>query len=370
MFLNAFEGRKVMVTGHTGFKGSRLACWLIHLGAEVAGYSLPAPTTPSNFEACALESRMDSVIGDVRDPENFQNAMARCKPEFVFHMAAQPLVRLSYTEPVETYQTNVMGVIHLLESVRSTPSVRTVINITSDKCYENREWAWGYRETDPMGGHDPYSSSKGCSELVTAAYRNSFFPPGSFLEHGVSISTVRAGNVIGGGDWAQDRLIPDCIRSLAEGKPIRIRNPESVRPWQHVLEPLSGYLWLAALMDRDGPTYGDSYNFGPELADTLTVGEIAERMVSRWSPRGTWEKVPKEGKEDSHEATFLRLDCSRAYHRLRWVPVMNIDTAVEWTVNWYHRYYSGSQGMFDTNVEEIESYFQTAREMGREWALQ
>lgn len=365
MFLEAYKDRKVLITGHTGFKGSWLTCWLLNLGARVVGYSLPAPTKPSNFDACSLGDRMASITGDVRDADHLARVMEEHKPEFVFHMAAQPLVRLSYEEPRETYETNIMGVVNLFEAVRRTPSVRMVVNITSDKCYENREWVWGYRESDPMGGFDPYSSSKGCSELITAAYIRSFFPVEKFQDHGVAVASVRAGNVIGGGDWASDRLIPDCIRSLTAGEPINIRNPEAIRPWQHVLEPVGGYLWLASHLAAEPTNFTGGWNFGPEISDTKPVRAVVEHIVRQWG-EGTWEHT---GSEDApHEATYLRLDCSKAWQRLGWAPVLSLKDALDWTVDWYRLYYNERCDMFDRIISEIDDYARLAAEKDQAWA--
>lgn len=366
MFGNVYRNRKVLVTGHTGFKGSWLACWLLELGARVIGYSQPPPTSPSNFAASSLDGKMISIIGDVRDVDGLTSVFLEHQPEAVFHLAAQPLVRLSYLQPRETFETNIMGVVNLLEAARRSESTRMVVNITSDKCYENREWAWGYRECDPMGGHDPYSSSKGCSELVTAAYRRSFFDSRRPEGRKTALATARAGNVIGGGDWADDRLIPDCVRALSAGREVVIRSPLSVRPWQHVLEPLSGYLWLGALMLKDGDSLSDGWNFGPELTDTLTVGQIADLFIQGWG-NGSWIS-PEPGHPNPHEATYLRLDCSKAYHLLGWRPVLGIRDAVQRTVEWYREYYRGKGNMFEKNIDEIRSYAQLAREKGARWA--
>ena len=266
-----WKDKRVLLTGHTGFKGSWLSLWLQSMGAQVTGYALAPPSNPSLFDVAEVGKGMTSIIGDIGDLERLRAVFAEHKPEIVIHMAAQALVRYSYVEPVETYSTNVMGTVNLLEAVRGTDSVRAVVNVTSDKCYENREWVWGYRENEAMGGFDPYSNSKGCAELVTAAYRNSYFHPGQYKEHGVAIASGRAGNVIGGGDWADDRLIPDIMRAITQGKPVNIRNPHAIRPWQHVLEPLSGYLLLAQKLFEDGPAYAEGWNFGPNDEDAKPV---------------------------------------------------------------------------------------------------
>jgi len=278
-----WRDKRVLLTGHTGFKGGWMALWLQSMGAEVVGYALAPPTEPSLFQCARVGDRLvASHLGDIRDLDHLQRVFKEHCPEIVFHMAAQPLVRLSYSEPVDTFSTNVMGTVNVLEAVRRTPGVRALVNITTDKCYENREWVWGYRENDPMGGHDPYSSSKGCAELVSAAYRSSFFNPKDFDRHGVSVASVRAGNVIGGGDWAGDRLIPDMIRAFSAGTPVIIRSPHAIRPWQHVLEPLRGYLTLAEHMWEAGPDYAEGWNFGPNDEDAKPVQWIGQRLTEFW----------------------------------------------------------------------------------------
>ena len=279
---NFWRGKRVFMTGHTGFKGSWLSLWLQSMGAQVVGYALAPPTNPSLFEVAEVGKGMTSIIGDIRDLEKLRAVFTEHKPDIVIHMAAQPLVRYSYIEPVETYATNVMGTVNLLEAVRSTPSVKAVVNITSDKCYENREWVWGYRENEAMGGYDPYSSSKGCAELVASAYRNSYFHPDKYQQHGVAIASARAGNVIGGGDWAGDRLIPDILRAIVLGEPVHIRSPHAIRPWQHVLEPLSGYLQLAQKLYTDGTAYAEGWNFGPNEEDAKPVQWIVEKLTESW----------------------------------------------------------------------------------------
>lgn len=311
-----WHGKRVFLTGHTGFKGGWLSLWLQQLGADVTGYALDAPTSPSLFEAASVARGMRSIIGDVRDGDAVKRAMAVARPDIVIHMAAQPLVRYSYVNPVETYSTNVMGVVNLLEAVRATPGVRAVVNVTSDKCYENREWPWGYRENEAMGGYDPYSNSKGCAELVTAGYRSSFFHADKYPEHGVALGSGRAGNVIGGGDWALDRLIPDMLRAIGAGEPVMIRNPHAIRPWQHVLEPLSGYLTLAEKLYTEGPVHAEGWNFGPYDTDAKPVEWIVERMTQEWGAGASWTL---DGQDHPHEATYLKLDCSKA--RGRWAGI-------------------------------------------------
>ena len=326
-----WQGRRVFLTGHTGFKGSWLSLWLQSLGAAVTGFALRPPTDPNLFDEALVGQGMRSIIGDIRDPGILQEAMQECRPDIVIHMAAQPLVRYSYLNPVETYATNVMGTVHLLEAVRSTPGVKAVVNITTDKCYENREWAWGYRENEPMGGYDPYSNSKGCAELITSAYRSSFFNSSAYKEHGVAIASVRAGNVIGGGDWAHDRLIPDILAAFEAGRPVTIRNPNSVRPWQHVLEPLRGYLTLAEKLVAYGPEYAEGWNFGPSDEDVRSVGWIVEELASLWGQGASWQQ--DEG-EHPHEATYLKLDISKARGRLNWHPSLRLANALQMITEW------------------------------------
>lgn len=349
-----WHGKRVLVTGHTGFKGSWLSLWLQQMGADVLGYSLPAPTHPSLFEAARVGQGMKSEIGDVRDLEHLARVHAEHQPELVFHLAAQPLVRLSYREPVLTYETNVMGAVHLLEAVRRTPSVRAVVNVTSDKCYENREWVWGYRENEPMGGFDPYSNSKGCSELVTDAYRNSFFNPAAFDEHRVAIASGRAGNVIGGGDWAGDRLIPDMMRAISGNTPVRIRNPHAIRPWQHVLEPLSGYLLLAEKLYTEGPEFIGGWNFGPDEADTRPVQWIVEHLVAQWGDGASWTR---DEAPQPHEAHHLKLDCSKARTLLRWAPRWSLTQAIDRIVEW-HQAYLRQADMREVSLSQINAYQQ------------
>jgi CDP-glucose 4,6-dehydratase len=350
-----WQGKRVFLTGHTGFKGSWMSLWLQSLGAELTGFSLEPPTQPSLFDVARVADGMRSIIGDVRDLSGLQAALQQAKPEIVIHMAAQALVRYSYQNPVETYATNVMGTVHLLESVRTTPGVKSVVIVTTDKCYENREWVWGYRENEPMGGYDPYSNSKGCAELVTAAYRNSYFNPEQYSEHGVAVATGRAGNVIGGGDWAQDRLIPDMLRAVSKGDAVMIRSPHSIRPWQHVLEPLSGYMTLAERLYLDGTAFAESFNFGPYDSDAKPVEWIIERLCQVWGGGASWRL---DGQPQPHEATYLKLDCSKAHSRLAWRQRWNLEQAIEKIVHWHQ---AGNKGcdMRDTTLAQIASYQNT-----------
>jgi CDP-glucose 4,6-dehydratase len=354
---NLWSGRRVFITGHTGFKGSWLSLWLQKLGADVRGYALAPSTTPSMFDIAGVTRGMRSVIGDVRDLGRLTKEIAEFKPEVVFHLAAQSLVRPSYEDPVGTYATNVMGTVHVLEAIRSTPGVRAAVVVTSDKCYENNEWAWGYRESDPMGGFDPYSNSKGCAELVTSAYRRSFFTSTSHSQGVPAVASGRAGNVIGGGDWAHDRLVPDFIRAMSGSEAICLRNPGAQRPWQHVLEPLSGYLLLAErLMSENGQTYGSGWNFGPRDDDAIPVASLVEKLAKLWGDGATYtiDKNPQP-----HEATFLKLDCSRARASLGWQPRLSVDLALAWTVEWHKAHLQGKD-MLAMTISQIERFSSAA----------
>ncbi|NLX57877.1 MAG: CDP-glucose 4,6-dehydratase [Phycisphaerae bacterium] len=343
-----WNGKRVLVTGHTGFKGAWLALWLSELGAEVTGYALPPPTEPSLFVDADVARGLRSVIGDVRDLDALTAVLRECQPEVVFHMAAQALVRASYRDPVATYATNVMGTVHLLEAVRQTGSVRAVVNVTSDKCYANTGDRRRFREEDAMGGSDPYSNSKGCAELVTSAYRASFFAQAG----APALASARAGNVIGGGDWAADRLVPDCIRALGEGGAVRIRNPEAVRPWQFVLEPLSGYLMLAERLWSDGAACAEGWNFGPDEADARPVSYVADRVVELWGRDASWTT---DGGTHPREAAWLSLDCTKARERLSWRPAMTLDEALRWTVRWYRDRADGRDAR-ERTLEQIRRY--------------
>ena len=347
-----WQGKKVFITGHTGFKGSWLCLWLSLLGAEVTGYALKPPTEPSLFKLCSIHELMTSVIGDVRDGDAVTKAMLKAQPEIVIHMAAQALVRDSYKNPVATYATNVMGTVHVLEAVRVCNSVKAVVNVTTDKCYENKEWPWGYRENEPLGGYDPYSNSKACSELVTASYRSSFFNANEYEKHGVAVATARAGNVIGGGDWASDRLIPDCINALLKDETIMIRNPNAIRPWQHVLEPLSGYLVLAQNLYKNGVNFAEGWNFGPNDSDAKPVEWIVQKMCNKWGDNAAYE-VDKE--IHPHEAHYLKLDCSKAKMKLHWQPRWNLEQTLGKIVQWVHLYQHKAD-MRMICLEQIQEY--------------
>ncbi|PWV42078.1 CDP-glucose 4,6-dehydratase [Achromobacter xylosoxidans] len=347
-----WSGKRVLVSGHTGFKGGWLSLWLTELGAEVTGFALPPCTEPALFDNLGLAGRMKSVIGDVRDPAAVLRTFQEARPEIVIHMAAQPLVRYSYTNPVETYATNVLGLVNVYEAIRQTPDVRAVVNVTSDKCYENREWEWGYRENEAMGGYDPYSSSKGCAEIVTAAYRRSYFQMAGVSGNSVALGSGRAGNVIGGGDWSQDRLIPDILRAFLQRRPARIRNPNSIRPWQHVLEPLRGYLVLAQRLYECGQEYADGWNFGPSESDARPVQWIVERMSALWGDQASWSV--DVGPHD-HEARYLKLDCSKAAMRLGWRPHWSLEESLERIVAWHREAQHGGP-MVDFTLGQIRDY--------------
>ncbi|MCE5331144.1 MAG: CDP-glucose 4,6-dehydratase [Bacteroidales bacterium] len=359
--INFFKNKKIFITGHTGFKGSWL-CLLLHkLGAEVYGYALNPPTKPSLYEEAKIDTYISSYIGDIRDLEKLERTIRHIQPEIVIHMAAQPLVRESYKNPIETYQTNVIGTANLLEACRRVPSIKAIVNITTDKCYENKEWIWGYRENEPLGGYDPYSSSKACSELVTAAYRNSFFPPGDYPKHGVAVASARAGNVIGGGDWAEDRLIPDFIKSISQNKQIKIRNPYAIRPWQHVMEPLTGYLMLAEKLYSQGVDFGEAWNFGPDDNDAKNVEWIIKTICNLWGNDPTYIL---DTTEQPHEANYLKLDCSKAKTKLGWHPVWNIQKALQSVVEWNKAYFNG-ENIKDITEQQIDEYLQTFNEINQ-----
>jgi CDP-glucose 4,6-dehydratase len=350
--VNLWRGRRVFLTGHTGFKGGWLALWLAKLGAQVRGYALDPATEPNLFTIAGIASVVDDIRGNILDRSPLEASLQEFAPDVVFHLAAQPLVRRSYTDPLETYATNVLGTAHVLEAVRKTSSVRAVVCITTDKCYENREWVWPYRETDPLGGHDPYSSSKACAEIVSAAYRSSFFSVDRPEGHRVALATARAGNVIGGGDWSEDRLIPDLIRGFQTGQPVLIRRPKAIRPWQHVLEPVHGYIMLAERLLAGEAQFASAFNFGPGDEDAWPVGQIADHMVATWGEGARWICDADPG---VHEAGILRLDTSKARIELGWQPKLTIESALDWTLNWYRVCQQGN-AMKDFTWKQVEAY--------------
>jgi CDP-glucose 4,6-dehydratase len=346
-----WNGKRVFVTGHTGFKGSWLCLWLHRLGAVVSGYALPPPTEPSLFELARIGELVDSTVGDVRDLPSLESAMRAAEPEIVIHMAAQTLVRYSYAHPVETFGTNVMGTVHVLDAARRVSSVRAAVIVTSDKCYYNEEWVWGYREDSRLGGIDPYSGSKGAAELIVSAMRHSYFSADRHTD-GPAIATARAGNVIGGGDWALDRLVPDIMRSLLLGEPTVIRNPRATRPWQHVMEPLNGYLTLARSLYEQGHAFAEAWNFGPSEQSERTVGWIIERLYRLWGANYAWVR---DGVEGPPESTFLKLDAAKAHARLGWWPKLDLETTLRWIVDWTRAYERG-EDMRRITLDDVERF--------------
>lgn len=346
MNIKWYKGKKVLVTGHTGFKGAWLCRVLVDAGAEVTGYSLNPPTKPNLFSLCGVEDKMNSIIGDIRDLEHLKQVFAQVQPEIVLHLAAQPIVRDSYKNPVYTYETNVMGTVNICECVRLNPCVKSFLNVTTDKVYENKEWEWGYRENEPLDGYDPYSNSKSCSELVTHSYIKSFF-----CNMEVAVSTARAGNVIGGGDFANDRIIPDCVRAAGKKETIIVRNPYSTRPYQHVLEPLAAYLMIAKAQYED-KSYAGFYNVGPDECDCVTTGELVDMFCRKWGADVCWENRSDKG---PHEANFLKLDCSKLKHTFGWRPNWNVETAIEKTVEWSKAYFTGDDvaACMDKQIEQF-----------------
>jgi CDP-glucose 4,6-dehydratase len=347
-----FKNKKILITGHTGFKGSWMCLLLNNLGANVYGFALSPPTNPSLYEVAKVEEQVISHIGNIQNFELLQSVISEIQPDAIIHMAAQALVRESYENPLETYQTNVIGTANLFQAVRNVKSVKAIVNITTDKCYENREWEWGYREIDTLGGYDPYSNSKACSELVTTSFRNSFFNPELYHEHGVAIATARAGNVIGGGDWATDRLIPDFLRAISKGEKVIIRNPLAIRPWQHVLEPLAGYLYLLKFLLTEGKEFGEAWNFGPGDSETKNVEWIVSEICNLWGENASYEL---DKNIHPHEARFLKLDCSKANSRLSWYPKWNIKTSLTKIVEW-HKAYKQNADMKAVCMEQIDNY--------------
>lgn len=347
MISNFYNGKRVLVTGHTGFKGTWLCKVLLKLGAEVTGYSLNPPTTLSLYDICNLQKDVNSIIGDIRDLSSLMKVFESIQPEIVFHLAAQPIVRDSYSQPVYTFETNVMGTVNILECVRLTSSVKSFVNVTTDKVYKNNEWNWGYREIDVLGGFDPYSNSKSCSELVTESYKNSFF-----YDNKVAISTARAGNVIGGGDFANDRIVPDCVRAAKENKKIIVRNPNSIRPYQHVLEPLFSYLMIAEKQYGNPEKYASNYNIGPDDSDCVTTGHLVNIFCQKWGDGQQWENISSNG---PHEANFLKLDCSKMKNVFNWKPTWNIEDALEKTIEWTKAYLNGDDinRCIDKQIDEF-----------------
>lgn len=366
-FAEYYRGKTVLVTGHTGFKGSWLTIWLTHLGAHVVGYALEPPSDPCNFKACAVATRITHIHGDLRDYGLLKQTFQQYRPDIVFHLAAQSLVRLSFYEPQRTFEVNVMGTVNVLDCARQTGSVQAVVAVTSDKCYRNVGWEWGYRETDELGGYDAYSASKACAELAIAVYQDQRFQGSAGLEYDIPIASARAGNVIGGGDWARDRIVPDTIRALTLGTDIVVRNPDATRPWQHVLEPLSGYLWLGSLIAQGQRQYRCAWNFGPGDGRVATVAEVVKTILEKWPTPATKLIVNRD--DSQAEALLLRLDCSKANQRLLWRATWTIDQALDAVVSWYERFYrSGGKDMYAYSVQQIEEYTDTARKQKIQWA--
>lgn len=349
-----WQKKRVLITGHTGFKGSWLSLWLQAIGANLVGYAQNPPTNPSLFEVADVGKGMESEIGDIRDLDRFLGLLDKYRPEIVIHMAAQTVVRASYVDPVETYDSNVMGTVKVLEAIRRVGGVRACVVVTSDKCYENKEWLWGYRESDSLGGYDPYSNSKGCAELVVSAYRNSFFNVKELDRHGVRIATARAGNVIGGGDWTTDQLFPDMVRAFQDSKPVRIRNPHAVRPWQCVLEPLDGYLTLAEYLWNADCDYGQAWNFGPHSDSAKSVGWIVDHVAAKWGQGASWQT---DAVDHPHEANYLKLDSSMAAFILKWKPRLTLQQGLDWAVEWY-RAYAARSDMRSLTIKQIEQFQQ------------
>jgi CDP-glucose 4,6-dehydratase len=366
LFGGYYSGKRVFVTGHTGFKGSWLTQWLVLLGAEVTGYSIGMPTPLSLYESLGLSGQIQDIWGDVRRSQDVQEAMAKSAPEVVIHMAAQALVLPSYGDPLTTFETNVMGTANVLEAARHCPSVRSVVVVTTDKCYANNEWSYGYREADALGGRDPYSASKAAAEMVVASYRSSFFDAGGTPEKRTGVASVRSGNVIGGGDWAADRLVPDCMRALGAGNPIIVRNPGSVRPWQHVLDPLSGYLWLGALLARDSTRYGGAWNFGPDPESTVSVEQLVSLVCQAWGDSARFETTTAA--QVLSEAGTLRLDCTKARSQLGWAPVYAVGEAIRQTVRWYRSTMEDAGHAVPLTMQSIRDYTRAAHAVGVFWA--
>lgn len=365
MLKGIYSGKRVLVTGNTGFKGSWLTVWLLNLGAEVFGISKDIPTEPSMFEALGLEGRIDHTFENVCDLGAVKDVMHRAKPDYVFHLAAQPIVSESYRDPIETIMSNVMGTANILEALRGLENPCNAVMITSDKCYENVEWEWGYRENDHLGGKDIYSGSKAAAEAVYSSYARSFFNDGAAV---VSLASARAGNVIGGGDWAKDRIIVDCVSNWAAGNPVSLRSPNATRPWQHVLEPLSGYLVLAAKLDRHSPANLSSFNFGPRAEQNATVGELVNELHKRWTATDVDNPLADQTPQPFAEAGLLKLNCDRALSTLGWQPALDLDTCIDFVASWYSQYYGNGGDMYDFTVDQIEAYESAAKSRGLDWA--
>jgi len=365
MFKGIYKDRTVLVTGHTGFIGSWLVLWLQSLGAKVVGYSLESSTKPSLFETLGLENEITHIIGNVQDNQNLSDNIEKYKPEIVIHLAAQPLVRVSYEDPVETFRTNILGTVNILDSIRKSDSVSSCVVMTSDKCYQNLDADRFHKETDPLGGSDPYSASKGAAEIITNSFRNSFFNKSN-------IATVRAGNVIGGGDWAKDRIVPDCIRALTTNKKIMVRNPSSIRPWQFVLEPISGILWLGSKLYTKPEKYSEAWNLGPNQTSNITVEKVVQNIIRIWdkdgSEKGSWLDTSKESKNQPNESISLLLDSTKALTSLEWKTIYSFETAINQTVSWYKSYYNNDTSMKELSVHQIEQYSKTADQMNITWA--
>ncbi|MBW8015815.1 MAG: CDP-glucose 4,6-dehydratase [Planctomycetes bacterium] len=363
MFNDIYKGKKVFVTGHTGFKGSWLCSWLLQLGAEVCGYSKDIPTTPSNFEILGLKGEIQHIEDDVRNRGQLLKAIQNFQPDIIFHLAAQSLVRRSYTDPITTFETNTLGTLNILECIRQCPSIQAAVIITSDKCYRNVEWTWGYRESDFLGGEDPYSASKGCAELIIYSYNNSFF------QNGPRVSSTRAGNVIGGGDWAENRIVPDAVKAWSRGESVIIRSPDATRPWQHVLEPLSGYLWLGAmLIENNKKIAGEAFNFGPAGSINQSVGQLISQMVKKW-PGAKWQSN-QVNSSSQKEATLLKLCCDKALNSLNWNAILSFEKMTSMTAEWYLSYYNqGKDRMFDLTTRQIDEYSSLASAEGLLWAV-
>ena len=368
LFNGIFKNKTVFVTGHTGFIGSWLVLWLQSLGAKVIGYSLEPPTKPSLFETLSLENEITHIIGDIQDKQNLSDNIEKHKPEIVIHLAAQSLVRASYEDPSETFQTNILGTVNILDSIRKLDCVKACVIMTSDKCYQNLDDNRFHKETDPLGGNDPYSASKGAAEIITNSFRNSFFNTEKNHDKNTGIASVRAGNVIGGGDWARDRIIPDCITALTTDKKIRVRNSSSIRPWQFVLEPISGILWLSSKLYTNPKTYSTAWNFGPNQTNKITVEKIVQNIIKIWN-RGDWVDVSKESKDQSIESVSLLLDSTKALNSLEWKTIYSLETAINETISWYKSYYNNHVSMRELSINQIEQYSKKANQMNIAWAI-